>query len=67
MYKCRDTLVSLGLKVDYTAERLIRWRNRYNCRHTYCVEARKVYLSAGTLLLLYQEVIYAADTLAAFG
>ena len=21
MYKCRDTLVSLGLKVDYTADR----------------------------------------------
>ena len=58
----------LGLKVDYTADRFkFVGVNRYNCRHTYCVEARKVYLSAGTLLLWYQEVIYAEDILAVFG
>ena len=62
MYKCEDTLVSFGLKVDYTADRY----NLLALTDTYCVEARKVYYSAGMLFHWYLKVIYAADTLATF-
>ena len=58
----------LGLKVDYTADRFNSLALTGITADTLIAfEARKVYLSAGTLLLWYQEVIYAEDILAAFG
>ena len=68
VYKCRHTLVLLGLRVDYTADRFNSLALTDITADTLIgVEATKVYLSAGTLLRWYQKVIYSADTLAAFG
>ena len=54
------------LKVDYTADRFNSLALTGITADTLIALRRKVYLSAGTLLL-YQEVIYAEDILAAFG
>ena len=67
VYKCRHTLVSLGLRVNYTADRFNSLALTDITADTLIASRRERFISAGTLLRWYQKVIYSADTLAAFG